>query len=226
MHQLHILNWGLIDYEHALKEQQRLFNEVLEVKRTTPFTNDFLIFCQHTHTFTLGKRGKKGDILIPDQDLKENDISVYHINRGGEVTYHGPGQLVVYPILNLENYFTDVHRFVRFLEEVVMRTLKDFGIISQRINGLTGVWVKDNGKSNKICALGVHLSRWVSMHGIALNINPDLSYFQKIIPCGIQDDQKSVTSMQEELSQDIVMQEVIDRFVLHFKNLFIRKHES
>lgn len=224
MHKLTVFDWELIAYEDALRQQEDLFRQILAWKKETNRTpQDFLVFCEHPHTFTLGKRGKVDDILLDDNQLDQESIRVFHINRGGEVTYHGPGQLVVYPILNLENYFKDVHRFVRFLEEVVIRMLKDFGIISQRLDGYTGVWVNNNGIHRKICALGVHLSRWVSMHGIALNVHSDLAYFQKIIPCGIIDDQKSVTSMAVELKNNIDLSAVKERFVFHFDKLFVAK---
>lgn len=220
--QLEIQDWGLIDYGEALKRQESLFKMILEEKQIACRTGkDFLVICEHPHTFTLGKRGKLDDILVTEKELSDEAIGVHHINRGGEVTYHGPGQMVVYPILNLENYFPDVHRYVRFLEEAVIRTLKDFGIISQRISGMTGVWVQKEGAFHKICALGVHLSRWISTHGIAINVNSDLSYFKKIIPCGIVDEEKSVTSMQVELSKYVDLDEVKQRFIYHFQRLFV-----
>ncbi len=224
LHKLEIQDWDLIDYAEALARQEALFQLILHEKHKLNRTQkDFLVFCEHPHTFTLGKRGKPEDILINEKELVAESIGVHHINRGGEVTYHGPGQMVVYPILNLENYFTDVHKYVRFLEEAVIRTLKDFGIISQRISGMTGVWVKGEGAFYKICALGVHLSRWISTHGIALNINSDLKYFQKIIPCGIVDQEKSVTSMHVEINRYTDYQEVKQRFIYHFQHLFVPK---
>jgi lipoyl(octanoyl) transferase len=201
------INLGLIDYQDAWNYQTRLFDKVLGVKsenRSLPenqqhLTENFLLFCQHPHVYTLGKSGKEDNLLVKTDELKGIGATYYHINRGGDITYHGPGQIVGYPIIDLENFFTDIHRYMRFLEEAVIQTVAEFGVNAGRIPGLTGVWINhDNGESaRKICALGVKTSRWVTMHGFALNVNTDLNYFSHIVPCGIND--KEVTSLQKEL---------------------------
>ena len=206
-----IIDLGLIDYKEAWDYQTTLFEKILEVKtanRTLPeehqlLTENFLLFCQHPHVYTLGKSGKESNLLVKPEDLPSIEATYYHINRGGDITYHGPGQLVGYPVIDLENFFTDIHKYMRFLEEAVIRTLREFGVEAGRIPGLTGVWVdhEDNNKSRKICALGVKTSRWVTMHGFALNVNTDLTYFNHIVPCGISD--KAVTSLQKEVGHPV-----------------------
>lgn len=195
------IDLGLIEYQKAWDYQTELFNQILSIKKSPDkaYTPNYLIFCEHPHVYTLGKSGDKKNLLIDDLKLKKINASYFHTNRGGDITYHGLGQLVVYPILDLENFFTDIHRYMRALEESVIQTLTDFDIKSGRIKGITGVWVDpDNSKSaRKICALGVKTSRWVTLHGLALNINTDLNYFNHIVPCAIED--KSVTSMEREL---------------------------
>ncbi len=201
------IDLGLIDYQKAWDYQTDLFNQVLNVKaenRSLPnneqkLTNNYLIFCEHPHVFTLGKSGDEDNLLIKKEELHTIEASYYQINRGGDITYHGPGQIVVYPILDLENFFTDIHQYMRLLEEAVIQTLKEFNVESIRIKGLTGVWIGDEDlhTSRKICALGVKMSRWVSLHGLAFNVNVDLSYFKHIVPCGIDD--KDVTSLEKEL---------------------------
>ncbi len=202
------VNAGSLDYQGAWDLQEHIFGgivaqklankELEETKRTS--TNNYLIFCEHPHVYTLGKSGKPENLLIDQAGLAEKEASFYKINRGGDITYHGPGQLVVYPIFDLDNFFTDIHKYLRFLEESVIQTLAHFDIKATRINGLTGVWINENTNRNigerKICAMGVKASRWVTMHGLALNVNTDLSYFGNIVPCGIDD--KAVTSMQQE----------------------------
>jgi lipoyl(octanoyl) transferase len=207
------IDLGLVDYQQAWDYQTELFNQILEVKsknRNLPIneqltTNNYLIFCEHPHVYTLGKSGDEGNLLIKKEELHTIEATYYHINRGGDITYHGPGQIVVYPILDLENFFTDIHQYMRLLEEAVIQTLKEFNVEAKRIKGLTGVWIDDEDvhKSRKICALGVKMSRWVSLHGLAFNVNVDLSYFNHIVPCGIDD--KEVTSLEKELgdSQDM-----------------------
>jgi lipoyl(octanoyl) transferase len=203
---------GLIDYKQAWDYQTDLFNKILAVKaqnRTLPnneqqTTNNHLLFCEHPHVYTLGKSGDEANLLVKKEALHTINASYYHINRGGDITYHGPGQIVVYPILDLENFFTDIHQYMRLLEEAVIQTLKEFNVEGGRIKGLTGVWLDgDNDKARKICALGVKMSRWVSLHGLAFNVNVDLNYFNHMVPCGIDD--KAVTSLEKELSkpQDI-----------------------
>lgn len=201
------IDLGLIDYQKAWDYQTDLFNQVLNVKaenRSLPnneqkLTNNYLIFCEHPHVFTLGKSGDEDNLLIKKEELHTIEASYYQINRGGDITYHGPGQIVVYPILDLENFFTDIHQYMRLLEEAVIQTLKEFNVESIRIKGLTGVWIGDEDlhTSRKICALGVKMSRWVSLHGLAFNVNVDISYFKHIVPCGIDD--KEVTSLEKEL---------------------------
>lgn len=205
------INLGLIDYKDAWDYQTDLFQKVLAVKtenRTLPdsqhrATENFLLFCQHPHVYTLGKSGKERNLLVNLNDLNAIGASYYHINRGGDITYHGPGQIVGYPIVDLENFFTDIHKYMRLLEEAVIETVAEFGVRAGRIPGLTGVWINHNEKESarKICALGVKTSRWVTMHGFALNVNTDLNYFSHIVPCGIDD--KEVTSLQKELGQTV-----------------------
>lgn len=205
------IDLGLIDYKEAWDYQTALFEKILVVKaesRTLPeeqqhLTKNFLLFCQHPHVYTLGKSGKQSNLLVNLEDLPSIQASYYRINRGGDITYHGPGQLVGYPVLDLENFFTDIHKYMRLLEEAVIRTLKEFGVEAGRISGLTGVWVDPENeiKTRKICALGVKTSRWVTMHGFALNVNTDLAYFNHIVPCGIND--KAVTSLQKEVGHPV-----------------------
>ncbi|HEX6890797.1 MAG TPA: lipoyl(octanoyl) transferase LipB [Chryseolinea sp.] len=205
------INLGLIDYQDAWNYQTSLFEKVLSVKsenRSLPedqqhLTENFLLFCQHPHVYTLGKSGKEDNLLVKTDELKGIGATYYHINRGGDITYHGPGQIVGYPIIDLENFFTDIHKYMRFLEEAVIQTIAEFGVESGRIAGLTGVWINphDEASARKICALGVKTSRWVTMHGFALNVNTDLNYFSHIVPCGIND--KAVTSLQKELGSPL-----------------------
>ncbi len=209
---------GSVDYKEAWDYQESLFNALISSKQQGLFNEmSHLITCVHPHVFTLGKSGKKDHLLADEDSLKELNASFYQINRGGDITYHGPGQLVVYPILDLEQFFTDIHKYMRFLEESVILTLADYGIIGHRIEGLTGVWI-DIDKPRKIAAFGVKSSRWVTMHGIGFNINTDLSYFDQIIPCGISD--KQVTSMKQELGITLDMEEVTGRLVKHLQVLF------
>lgn len=204
---------GIIDYKEAWDYQENLFRSAVDLKiqirkgETTETTKNHLLFCQHPHVYTLGKSGSKEHLLLNSEGLKEHEATFHEINRGGDITYHGPGQLVGYPIFDLEYFFTDIHKYMRFLEEAVISTLKDYGIDGGRVDGLTGVWLGFDGPNpRKICALGVKSSRWVTMHGIGFNVNSDLTYFSHIIPCGIQD--KEVTSMEQELGRKLDMQEV------------------
>ncbi|MEX2230596.1 MAG: lipoyl(octanoyl) transferase LipB [Cyclobacteriaceae bacterium] len=203
------IHLGLVDYKKAWDYQTNIFNKILTVKsenRTRPDgeqlpTDNYVIFCEHPHVFTLGKSGDEKNLLIPKQDLDSIQATYYHINRGGDITYHGPGQIVGYPVIDMENFFTDIHKYMRVIEEAVIQTLSDYNVSAGRIPGLTGVWVENNDPENarKICALGVKTSRWVTMHGFAFNINTDLRYFDYIIPCGISE--KSVTSLEKELGR-------------------------
>jgi lipoyl(octanoyl) transferase len=216
---------GLIDYKECWEYQEKLFTEILEVKslnrkqNKTEKTKNYLLFCEHPHVYTLGKSGDKKNLLVNEDYLKSRGATFHKINRGGDITYHGPGQLVAYPILDLDNFFTDIHKYLRFLEEAVISTLKEYGLESERSKGETGVWF-DVGtpKARKICALGVKSSRWVTMHGFAFNINSNLSYFGNIIPCGITD--KSVTSLQKELGREIDIEEVKNKVKSHLIILF------
>ena len=217
---------GLIDYKQCWDYQTKLFDASVQLKiknRKFPEdkvpTKNHLIFCEHPHVYTLGKSGDLKNLLIDGPKRKEKNISFYKINRGGDITYHGPGQLVVYPILDLDYFFSDIHKYLRLLEESVILTLADYGVTGQRLDGFTGVWVDAEKETpRKICAIGVKCSRWVTMHGIGFNINSNLDYFKHIVPCGIED--KSVTSLQKEINQKIDMKELKLRFKKNFKILF------
>lgn len=216
---------GLIDYKQCWDFQEELFAEILTVKSSnrkenkTISTKNHLIFCEHPHVYTLGKSGDEKNLLVNEDYLKSRGATFHKINRGGDITYHGPGQIVGYPILDLDNFFTDIHKYLRFLEEAVIMTLKEYGLASERSPGETGVWFDvGTSKARKICALGVKSSRWVTMHGFAFNVNSDLSYFGNIIPCGITD--KSVTSLQKELGKEINMNEVKNKLKAHLIELF------
>ena len=221
-------NLGLIDYQTAWDYQEKLHAEIVTIKLknrdlladSQVDTPNYILFCEHPHVYTLGKSGKPEHLLLDENGLEKYQAKYYKINRGGDITYHGEGQLVGYPILDLENFFTDIHKYMRFLEEAVIRTCKDFGIDAGRIQGLTGVWIDYEKQENprKICAMGVKASRWVTMHGFALNVNTDLSYFNHIVPCGIDD--KSVTSMEKELGKSLNFKEVSDKMLEHLKTIF------
>ncbi|MFT6055484.1 MAG: lipoyl(octanoyl) transferase [Roseivirga sp.] len=225
-----IINLGMKDYQSVWDYQESIFKQTVNRKidnrrlnnadSELP-TDNYLIFCEHPHVYTLGKSGSLDNLLLDEKGLEDHFATFYKINRGGDITYHGPGQLVAYPIIDLENFFTDIHKYLRYLEEAVIITLREYGISSGRIDGLTGVWVDfKEGDSNprKICALGVKTSRWVTMHGLALNVNTDLSYFSHIIPCGIDD--KAVTSMNKELGHDVDMTDVQQKLVKHVADVF------
>jgi len=224
--QVIVKDLGNKDYKETWDYQESLFEEIVAQKTnnkangtTLPTTNYFL-FVEHPHVYTLGKSGHIENLLIDEEGLKNKGASFYKINRGGDITYHGPGQIVGYPILDLENFFTDIHKYLRSLEEVIIRTLSDYGLKGERSEGETGVWL-DVGTpfARKICAMGVRCSRWVTMHGFALNVNTDLGYFDNIIPCGIRG--KAVTSLNVELAKDKVdTQEVKQRILTHFKEIF------
>lgn len=217
---------GLKDYKETWDYQELLFKEIVDLKiknrreaagLQTP--NHFL-FVEHPHVYTLGKSGDINNLLIDEAKLKEKEATFYKINRGGDITYHGPGQIVGYPILDLDNFFTDIHKYLRFLEEMVILTLAEYGIKAERSEGETGVWL-DVGTpfARKICAMGVRASRWVTMHGFALNVNSDLGYFDLMIPCGIKD--KAVTSLNVELGQkEVDMNQVKQKLLQHFEVLF------
>jgi len=217
---------GLQDYKKTWDYQERLFKAVVDTKiknrrenANLETTNHFL-FVEHPHVYTLGKSGDLSNLLLNEEQLTQKGASFYKINRGGDITYHGPGQIVGYPILDLENFFTDIHKYLRLLEEMIILTLDEYGLKAGRSEGETGVWL-DVGTpfARKICALGVRASRWVTMHGFALNVNADLGYFDNIIPCGIRG--KAVTSLNVELGkQNVDEAEVKTKLLKHFTNLF------
>lgn len=219
------IDWGLIDYQEAWDKQDEIFNATVALKgknrtdHTELETPNYLIFCEHPHVYTLGKSGHPENLLLDEAGLEEKHATYYKINRGGDITYHGPGQIVGYPILDLDNFFTDIHLYLRTLEEAVILTLKDYGIIAGRYPGYTGVWLDaDNEKARKICAMGVRCSRWVTMHGFAFNVNTNLDYFGNIVPCGIDD--KDVTSMARELGKDLDIEVVKEQLKMHIAALF------
>ncbi|MBE9598892.1 lipoyl(octanoyl) transferase LipB [Pedobacter sp. MC2016-24] len=219
------IDWGLIDYQAAWDRQESVFNQTVAVKTqnrtdgTTLETPNYLIFCEHPHVYTLGKSGHPENLLLDEAALIDKQATYYKINRGGDITYHGPGQIVGYPILDLDNFFTDIHLYLRTLEEAVILTMADYGLAGERYPGFTGVWLDaDNDRARKICAMGVRCSRWVTMHGFAFNVNTNLDYFKNIVPCGIDD--KDVTSMQRELGSALDMNEVKMRLKGHIASLF------
>jgi len=223
---IQLQNLGLKDYKETWDYQEQLFKSVIDLKirnRREDLeieTPNYLLLVEHPHVYTLGKSGKPAHLLLSETQLEEKNASFYKINRGGDITYHGPGQLVGYPILDLDNFFTDIHKYLRFLEECIILTLREYGLKPERSKGETGVWL-DVGTpfARKICALGVRASRWVTMHGFALNVNADLGYFDNIIPCGIRG--KAVTSLNVELGRrEIPMKEVEAKLLKHFAEVF------
>jgi lipoyl(octanoyl) transferase len=227
MKKIHFEDLGLIDFQAAWDFQTEKFNKIVQLKldnRNLSATEKkvqehWLIFCEHPHVYTLGRNGKESNLLLDADALRNKNAEFVKINRGGDITYHGPGQIVGYPLLDLDEFFTDIGRYIRFLEEMVIRTLLEYNIESGRITGQSGVWIDvDKATVRKICAVGVHLSRWTTMHGFAFNINTNLDYFSNIIPCGISD--KAVTSLQKELGRSIDTEEVKTRLLKHFKELF------
>jgi lipoyl(octanoyl) transferase len=222
------IDLGLKDYQEAWDYQVSLFDKALAIKsenRNLPaeeqkITDNYLLFCEHPHVFTLGKSGDEKNLIISKEELNAVHATYHHINRGGDITYHGPGQIVGYPIIDLENFFTDIHKYMRLMEESVIQTLKEYSIEAGRIAGLTGVWIdfENERKARKICALGVKTSRWVTMHGFAFNINPDLRYFAYIVPCGIQD--KAVTSLEKELGKKVDFREAQEILKEKFREQF------
>ncbi len=217
---------GLKDYKDTWEYQERLFKNILDQKirnrreGTTEVTGNHLLFVEHPHVYTLGKSGDISNLLINEEQLKQKKATFYKINRGGDITYHGPGQIVGYPILDLENFFSDIHKYLRLLEETIILTLEEYGVKAGRSDGETGVWL-DQGTpfARKICAMGVRASRWVTMHGFAFNVNADLGYFDNIIPCGIEG--KAVTSLNLELGvKEVPVEEVKAKIKKHFSALF------
>ncbi|MCB0515561.1 MAG: lipoyl(octanoyl) transferase LipB [Bacteroidetes bacterium] len=225
---IYVLDIGLIEYGEAWQLQEQILKKIVAIKvanrerspENQQKTPNFLLLCAHPHVYTLGKSGKMAHLLLNQQALDDKNIAFFHTNRGGDITYHGPDQIVGYPILDLENFFTDVHKYLRFLEESIILTLQDYGLHGERSQGETGVWLEVNTpKARKICAMGIRCSRWVSMHGWAMNINTDLRYFQHIVPCGITD--KAVASLHKELGVEYIdKKEVQDRLIHHFLHIF------
>ena len=221
-----IQDLGNKDYKETWDYQERLFQEILDIKIRNRRedagleTPNYFLFVEHPHVYTLGKSGDISNLLATEEELTSHGAKFYRINRGGDITYHGPGQIVGYPILDLDNFFTDIHKYLRFLEEMVILTLAEFGLKAERSEGETGVWL-DVGTplARKICAMGVRASRWVTMHGFAFNINTDLGYFDHMVPCGIKD--KAVTSLNRELGlKEVPLGEVKQKLIKHFGNLF------
>jgi lipoyl(octanoyl) transferase len=227
-------DWGLIDYKVAWDKQEVLFADTVNLKTKIrnriimsegdeydedPLTQNHLIFCEHPHVYTLGKSGKPEHLLLDEDGLKAKNATYYAINRGGDITYHGPGQIVSYPILDLDNFFTDIHLYLRTLEEAVILTMAQYGLKGDRYPGYTGVWLEPHSENaRKICALGVRCSRWVTMHGLAFNVSTNLDYFNHIVPCGIDD--KAVTSMQNELGKELDIEQVKKNLKHHISVLF------
>jgi lipoyl(octanoyl) transferase len=219
---------GLIDYKQAWDYQEQLFAGVVALKLANRErdaaaqepTPNYLLFCEHPHVYTLGKSGDPANLLLDEAGLARRQATYYHINRGGDITYHGPGQVVGYPIFDLDNFVGDIHRYLRALEEAIILALRDYGLDGGRIEGLTGVWLDHSGgpRPRKICAIGVRTSRWVTMHGFAFNVNTDLSYFDSIVPCGISD--KSVTSLSAEFGHSVGMEEVKERLLARLAGVF------
>ncbi|CAI8373948.1 MAG: Octanoyltransferase [uncultured Bacteroidota bacterium] len=220
-----IIDLGHKSYSESLEVQENYFNGTISLKRSNRKTDNpqpthnYLLWVEHPPVFTLGKSGKMEHLLVDKEALAEKGIEFYQTNRGGDITFHGPGQLVVYPIFDLDNFFTDIHKYLRFLEEAVIETLKEYGLNGSRSQGETGVWLEVGTPfARKICAMGVRASRWVTMHGLAFNINTDLSYFDHIVPCGIQG--KGVTSLSKELGREIGLEEVKEKLKTHLGRLF------
>lgn len=216
---------GLRDYKEVWEYQSQLLEEIVATKtenrknQLQKNTQNHFLFVEHPHVYTLGKSGDLSNLLLNEQQLQEKGAAFYKINRGGDITYHGPGQIVGYPILDLENFFTDIHKYLRLLEESIILTIAEFGLKGERSSGETGVWL-DVGTpfARKICALGIRSSRWVTMHGFALNANVNLGYFDNIIPCGIRG--KAVTSLEVELGEKVDLEDVKSKILTHFKVLF------
>jgi len=226
---------GRMPYQKAWDYQQQLLKQVVDTKlanrhldpKQQTFNPHHLLFCDHPPVYTLGKSGSMDHLLLNETQLKANGIEFFKINRGGDITYHGPGQIIGYPIFDLDRFFTDIHKYVRYLEEAVIRTIAEYGIEGHREKGFTGVWLSETSEQpkRKICAIGVHLSRWVTMHGFAFNVNTDLNYFKNIIPCGINDEDKSVTSLANELGAEVPIMEVKSNLKMQFADLFDFEYE-
>jgi lipoyl(octanoyl) transferase len=221
--ELTIVDWGLIDYKLAWERQEVLFESISAIKKANRLqgleqpTPNYIIFCQHPPVYTLGKGGGKHHLLMEESELEREGIALFHINRGGSITYHGPGQLVVYVVLDLENFCKDVHAYLRLLEQAVVATLAEFGIEAVLSQGFTGVWAPVGQELAKICAIGVRIARWITMHGLALNVATDLRYFEHIVPCGLE--QVRTTSMQELLGESLSLQLVAQHLSTHLSLL-------
>ena len=222
-----VVDLNLAPYQEAWDMQERLMSDISEIKLANrnlalsdqALTPNYLLFCEHPHVYTLGKSGDASHLLMQEAFLHTINASFFKTNRGGDITYHGPGQLVGYPIFDLENFYTDIHLYLRMLEEAIILACQDYGLVAGRINGLTGVWINhESDQARKICAFGVKASRWISMHGFAFNIKPDLSYFSHIVPCGITE--KGVTSLSQELGVDVNELEVKEIVLGHLSALF------
>ena len=216
---------GLLDYQKAVEYQTKIFNKIIDQKLKNrnsvnkEITQNHLIFVEHPNVYTLVKSVDINNLLLSKEDLEKKEIQFFNTNRGGDITCHGPGQIVCYPILDLDNFFSDIHKYLRYLEEVVIQTLNEFGIKSERSSDETGVWIEPKQISaRKICAMGVKASRWVTMHGFALNVDNDLSYFENIIPCGISN--KSVTSITNEIENQVDKYDVKEKIIKNFENIF------
>lgn len=227
MQNVYFQDLGLIDYKECWEYQEQLFSETVQLKISnrkadstgqTP-TKNHLIFCEHPHVYTLGKTGSEEHLLLNKKEIETRGMGYYKINRGGDITYHGPGQIVGYPILDLDHFFTDIGKYLRLIEETIIRTLDYYGLKGGRIKGATGVWLDaEQPTARKICAIGVRTSRWVTMHGFAFNVNTNLDYFNNIIPCGIDD--KAVTSLNKELNAFVNQEEVKELLKINFSALF------
>lgn len=223
---------GSVEYQEAWDYQENLFQEVLQSRQANSelppeeknLSNNYLLFCEHPHVYTLGKSGKEQNMLLNMLQLQAKEASFHKINRGGDITYHGPGQIVGYPILNLETYDMGIKKYIETLEQAIINCIADYGLKGTRLDGATGVWLDiDTPKVRKICAIGVRVSRWVSMHGFAFNVNTDLQYFDYINPCGFVD--KGVTSLKKELGKELDIEEVKHNLKNHIANLFDMKLE-
>ncbi|MEA3495627.1 MAG: lipoyl(octanoyl) transferase LipB [Bacteroidota bacterium] len=228
MTEIYYRDLGRISYKKAFKIQEELFNNTVETKIKNRkiqeieqlVTKNHLLFCVHNHVITLGKSGDIKNLLFTEQQLKNKNIEFYKTNRGGDITYHGPGQIVAYPIFDLNNFKITLKKYIYLLEEVIIRTLNDYKLEANRANGMTGVWLDADNKltARKICAIGVKASRWVSMHGFAFNINTDLGFFDTIVPCGIKS--REVTSLKKELEKEINLEEVKEKLKKYFSVVF------
>ncbi len=218
--EIHLKDLGSIEYKEAWDFQEKLFKESIELKSQNKEIPNHLLFCEHPHVYTIGKSGSENNLLLNNLELQKKGVSFFKINRGGDITYHGPGQIVGYPIINLEAFSLGVKQYIFLIEEVIIQTLKNYGINAERLDGATGVWLdtSDKLKARKICAIGVKVSRWITMHGFAFNVNTDLNYYNYINPCGFTD--KGVTSMEKELGEKVDFREVKELVKENFMRLF------